>query len=97
MTAPDLRDSLLRIVFERPVVADTMEDGLDMLLLRLAGARPPASVAAMAGGRAVIAAAVHEIVAAGLAHEPVRLPPGALQCHWHLELTARGQAAAQQS
>jgi hypothetical protein len=30
----------------------------------------------------------------GLIHEPVRLPEGALQCHWHLELTAKGVAAA---
>ncbi|HUB48033.1 MAG TPA: hypothetical protein VMB73_23895 [Acetobacteraceae bacterium] len=96
MTAAELRDSLLRIVFERPVIAGTMEDGLDILLLHLDRDMPPAA-AAMAGRRAVIAAAVQEMVAAGLAYEPVRLPPGALQCHWHLELTARGQAAAQQS
>ncbi len=30
----------------------------------------------------------------GLVHEPVRLPEGALQCHWHLELTAKGVEAA---
>lgn len=30
----------------------------------------------------------------GLIHEPVRLPEGALQCHWHLELTAKGFEAA---
>jgi len=30
----------------------------------------------------------------GLIHEPVRLPEGALQCHWHLELTPAGVAAA---
>jgi hypothetical protein len=30
----------------------------------------------------------------GLIHEPVRLPEGALQCHWHLELTPQGVAAA---
>jgi len=29
-----------------------------------------------------------------LLHEPVRLPEGALQCHWHLELTPKGLAAA---
>jgi hypothetical protein len=29
----------------------------------------------------------------GLIHEPVRLPPGALQCHWRLELTPKGVAA----
>ena len=26
----------------------------------------------------------------GLIHEPIRLPEGALQCHWHLELTPKG-------
>ena len=30
----------------------------------------------------------------GLIREPVRLPEGALQCHWHLELTAKGVEAA---
>jgi hypothetical protein len=30
----------------------------------------------------------------GLIREPVRLPEGALQCHWHLELTPKGVAAA---
>jgi hypothetical protein len=29
----------------------------------------------------------------GLIRDPVRLPAGALQCHWHLELTAAGVAA----
>jgi hypothetical protein len=26
----------------------------------------------------------------GLIYDPIRLPEGALQCHWHLELTPRG-------
>lgn len=30
----------------------------------------------------------------GLIREPIRLPEGALQCHWHLELTPKGVAAA---
>ena len=30
----------------------------------------------------------------GLVHEPIRLPEGALQCHWHLELTPRGVEVA---
>ena len=29
-----------------------------------------------------------------LIREPIRLPEGALQCHWHLELTPAGVAAA---
>ena len=30
----------------------------------------------------------------GLICEPIRLPEGALQCHWHLELTPNGVEAA---
>jgi len=30
----------------------------------------------------------------GLIREPIRLPEGALQCHWHLELTPTGVEAA---
>jgi hypothetical protein len=30
----------------------------------------------------------------GLIREPIRLPEGALQCHWHLELTPAGVAQA---
>jgi len=37
-----------------------------------------------------IAACVRE----GLIREPIRLPEGALQCHWHLELTPAGVEAA---
>jgi len=33
-------------------------------------------------------------LAEGLIREPIRLPEGALQCHWHLELTSAGVAAA---
>jgi hypothetical protein len=29
-----------------------------------------------------------------LIREPIRLPEGALQCHWHLELTPAGVAVA---
>jgi hypothetical protein len=29
----------------------------------------------------------------GLIREPIRLPEGALQCHWHLELASKGVAA----
>jgi hypothetical protein len=37
-----------------------------------------------------VASCLHE----GLIREPIRLPEGALQCHWHLELTAKGVEAA---
>ncbi len=38
--------------------------------------------------------AVADGLRTGLIREPVRLLEGALQCHWHLELTPRGGAAA---
>jgi hypothetical protein len=34
--------------------------------------------------------AVADALAAGYIHDPVRLLAGALQCHWHLELTPKG-------
>ena len=47
-----------------------------------------------AAGQTVCYQSFCETVAAclreGLIHEPIRLPEGALQCHWHLELTAKG-------
>jgi hypothetical protein len=85
MTQPTLRDALLPIVRNRPIVADTMEEGLDLLIQLLGGDM----------ARATVAAAVQQVVAEGVAYEPVRLPPGALHCHWHLELTPRGQETAQ--
>ncbi len=33
----------------------------------------------------------------GLIREPIRLPEGALQCHWRLELTPAGVAAAREA
>ena len=38
--------------------------------------------------------AVADALAAGYIHDPVRLPAGALQCHWHLELTPNGVETA---
>jgi len=38
--------------------------------------------------------AVAECLREGLIREPIRLPEGALQCHWHLELTPKGAEAA---
>jgi hypothetical protein len=35
-------------------------------------------------------AVLAEALANGYIRDPIRLPPGALQCHWHLELTPVG-------
>jgi hypothetical protein len=73
-------NDLLRALAKHSVIADTVEDGLDILATRL----PPGL------SRAVLAQMVRDAVAAGLCPDPVRLPPGALQCHWHLELSRKG-------
>lgn len=75
-----LTETLLQTVFQQQIRMPDAESGLN----RLVG---------LAGGTAnAWHAAVAEAVAAGLIHDPVRLPPGALQCHWHLELTPTGVA-----
>ena len=56
-----------------------------------------ARIRALAGSNlddATLAQAVNTCLSAGLIHEPVRLPEGALHCHWRLELTPPGLAAA---
>jgi len=45
-------------------------------------------------GLGAFADAVAACLRDGLIREPVRLPEGALQCHWRLELTPDGVAAA---
>ena len=37
-------------------------------------------------------AALAQALADGLIHDPVRIAPGALQCHWQLEVTPAGAA-----
>ena len=56
--------------------------------------------AALNGGSADYAAFVDAVSAClrdGLIREPVRLPEGALQCHWKLELTADGVIQARRA
>jgi hypothetical protein len=69
-----------------PVAGDTIEAGLALLAERL---QPAASSVALAE-------AVREGVSQGVLHDPVRLPTGALQCHWLLEPTARGRRMVEQ-
>jgi hypothetical protein len=41
-------------------------------------------------------AAIARCLARGLIRDPIRLPEGALQCHWHFELTPAGIKAARE-
>ena len=82
MTTP-LR-ALLAVAFRHVIDEPNIEAGYQRF--RALAADPPDEDA--------FRAAVQEALGQGLIHEPVRLPEGALQCHWHLELTPRGVAAA---
>ncbi len=81
---PDARAVLLSVAFRHAVSEPNIEAGFERVR-DLAGA--PLDYAAFRD-------AVAECVRQGLIREPVRLPEGALQCHWRLELTTAGVAAA---
>lgn len=79
-----LRAALLRLAFRHSITAPDAESGIEQL----------AGLASLAATPNEWRAAVAEALAAGYIHDPVRLPAGALQCHWHLELTPKGVEAA---
>ncbi len=82
--ASPLLGPLLLAIFQQRVTAPDADAGL-------------AQLEANVGCEASVddwRSAVVDALAAGLVHDPVRLPAGALQCHWHLELTPSGVEAA---
>ena len=81
----DAAPMILRVAFGNSVVEPNAEAGF-------------ARIRALTGvdvDDATLSEAVSACVAEGLLHDPVRLPEGALQCHWHLRLTPHGIEAAQ--
>lgn len=78
----DLDQAVLRAALRGRIDAADRDSGLAQLAASLGGAAPAAAGETVA-----------RLVAAGLLHDPVRLEPGALQCHWRLELTPSGYAA----
>jgi hypothetical protein len=82
MDAAETTSLLLRIAFHhRPRAADVAE-GL-ALIEQIAGHPIP---------EPAFRAALAKALADGLIHDPVRIAPGALQCHWQLEVTPAGAA-----
>jgi len=77
-------NSLLHIAYRHRVSAANADEAF-LVVQAIAGTTlaPPAFHTAVA-----------DALAAGLIHEPVRLPQGALQCHWRLELTPEGVTRA---
>jgi hypothetical protein len=87
MDAAETTSLLLRIAFHhRPQAADVAE-GL-ALVEQIAGRSIP---------EPVFRAALAQALADGLIHDPVRIAPGALQCHWQLEVTPAGAAKISES
>ena len=74
---------LLRLAYRHRIVEPTVEAGFETVFRLTDGAVTEDA----------FRDAVSRCVADRLLHDPVRLPEGALQCHWHLELTAAGVAA----
>jgi len=80
----DARTLLLTAAFQHVINEPNIEAGFERF-------------AALTGGATSYGAfcdAVASCLRDGLIHEPIRLPEGALQCHWHLELTQAGVVAA---
>ena len=84
MPPPDLLAGVLLAAFGNGLVAPDAETGIAELAACVNRAASPADWQAT----------VAKAVADGLIYDPVRLLPGALQCHWRLELTPEGFAEA---
>jgi hypothetical protein len=80
----DARDMLLTVALQNRINEPNIEAGFERFVV-LTGDNVTYDAFCDA-----VAACLRE----GLIREPIRLPDGALQCHWHLELTAKGVAAA---
>ena len=82
--SPDASEQLLATAFRHSINEANIEAGYERF-------------AALTGGGIdydQFCNAVAACLRDGLIREPIRLPEGALQCHWHLELTPKGVAAA---
>jgi hypothetical protein len=76
----DVRNLLLMIAFRHRLNEPNVEGGFEQFV-------------ALTGQSVTYDAfcnAVASCLRDRLIREPIRLPEGALQCHWHLELTPRG-------
>jgi hypothetical protein len=79
-----VEDAFLRIGFRHRIVEPNVESGFERFSELAGGALTEAEFHTAIAG----------CLARGLIHDPVRLPEGALQCHWHFELAPAGIEAA---
>ena len=93
MTMVDAVSLLLRIGFQHLVTEANAEAGVARLQERIAQDFADRATAGPIPSDRTLHDALAACVRDGLIREPVRLPDGALQCHWRLELTPKGVAA----
>ena len=82
----ELRDLLLRTAFRHVIHEPNLELGHERFV----------TLTGTAVAYDAFCDAVATCLRDGLIREPIRLPEGALQCHWHLELTPAGVAATRE-
>jgi len=80
----DAEVALLRVAFHNPISEPNIEAGYARFHTLDAGAIDYSA----------FCDAIASCLRDGLIREPIRLLEGALQCHWHLELTPKGVQAA---
>jgi hypothetical protein len=84
MREMDAKSRLLRVAYRHTINDANLKAGFERFR-------------ALGGGNVEYGAFCNAVTAClhdGLIREPVRLPEGALQCHWHLELTPEGAEVA---
>ena|ERR1035438_8133565 len=82
----DVRTLLLITAFRHQINEPNIEAGFERFL----------ALAGQSVSYVAFCEAVAGCLRDGLIREPIRLPEGALQCHWHLELTPKGVVAARE-
>lgn len=77
-----MRDAILRLALSADISEDEAVDGLRR-------------VAALVGAPLdAVEGEIRAMIRDGLLRDPVRIPQGALKCHWRLETTPAGAALA---
>ena len=77
-----MRDALLRLALTADIREDEAADGMRR------------AAQAIGAPVAEVEAEIAAMVRAGLLYDPIRIPEGALKCHWRLEPTPKGAAEA---
>src|SRR5579875_2508238 len=80
MTPLSAAEALMLVAFRHALTAPNAEEGMERLR----------SLLGNTFDEEALHAAIADCLRRGEIRDPVRLPPGALQCHWHLELSPKG-------